>query len=814
MTSLPSHARAVIIGGGIVGCSVAYHLTRLGWREVVLLERARLTSGSTHHAAGLVGQLRSDASVTQLLKHSVELYAALEAETGQATGWKGNGGLRLACTSERMTELARQATTARSFGLEMHLLSPREARELWPAMDISDVVGAAYLPGDGQINPSDVTQALAKGARAGGVRIVEDCPVKAIRVRAGRVAGVVTPLGEISAEVVVNCAGQWAREVGRLAGVNVPLTSVQHQYIVTEPIDGLPRDLPTLRDPDRLVYFKEEVGGLVMGGYERDPAAWAEKGIPDGFQFTLLDPDWDRFEPLMAHALERVPALEHVGVRELVNGPEAFTPDGNFILGESPELRGFFVAAGFNAFGIASAGGVGRTLAEWIVAGAPEMDLRVVDIRRFAPHHRDENWVRARSLELYAKHYAIAWPGEEHASGRPLLTSPLYERLRAARACFGEKGGWERPNWFAPEGVVPEDRYSFGRPNWFEPVGAEHRACRERAALFDLSSFAKFRLTGRDAEAALQWVAANDVAVTPGRVVYTQMLNARGGVECDLTVTRIAPDAYYIVTGTAFRTRDFAWIRENLPQGLDARLEDMTEELGVLALMGPRSREILARVTQADLSDTAFPFMAAREIWIAGVRVWALRVTYVGELGWELHAPCEGLPAVYDALHAAGAPLGLVNAGYRAIESLRLEKGYRAWGAELTSDTTPLEAGLRWAVKLDRDVPFLGREALVAVAGRDPAKRLVCFTVADPEIVLLGRETIYRDGARVGWLSSGGWGYTVGANIGYGYVRREQGVSRDFLRSGSYELDVAGRRVPATVHFAPLYDPANTRVRA
>src|SRR6266404_2002040 len=634
MATLPSEARAVIIGGGIIGCSTAYHLARLGWRDVVLIERHKLTSGSTWHAAGLVGQLRSSANITQLLKYSVELYDRLEEETGQATGWKRNGGLRLACSAERLTEIRRQATTAHSFGLEMHLLTPAEAKRLWPIMDVSDLVGAAFLPTDGQANPADIAQALAKGARQGGVTIIEDCPVTGIVTDRGRAAGVTTRHGTIAAEIVVNCAGQWARQLGRLAGVSVPLQSVQHQYMVTEPIDGVPRDLPTLRDPDRLIYFKEEVGGLVMGGYEPNPIAWAERGVPEDFHFALLDSDWEHFEPMMAQALARVPALETVGIKRLINGPESFTPDGNFILGEAPELPGFFVGAGFNAFGIASAGGAGRALAEWIAAGEPPMDLWPVDIRRFAELHRDDRWVLTRTLEAYGKHYTMAWPHEEHESGRPLRVSPLYQRLKERGACFGSKLGWERPNWFAPAGTVPRDAYSYGRQNWFSAVGEEHRATRERVALFDQTSFAKFLLIGRDVEAALSWICANDVARPPGALVYTQMLNRRGGIECDLTVSRLTEESYYIVTGTGFAMRDFAWIRRNIPDGLDARLIDVTSAYAVLALMGPLARTVLSAVTDADLSNEAFPFGSWREIMIAGSPVRALRVTYVGELGW------------------------------------------------------------------------------------------------------------------------------------------------------------------------------------
>jgi sarcosine dehydrogenase len=813
VASFPTHARIVIIGGGIIGCSTAYHLATLGCQDVIVLERKKLTSGSTFHAAGLVGQLRNNANITQLLKCSVDLYSRLEKENDQATGWKMVGGLRLACNEARMIELKRQATTAHSFGLEMQLLTPTEAQELWPLMDISDLVGAAYLPTDGQANPSDITQALAKGARNGGVRIIEDCAVDAVHVKNGRVTGVATKDGDIHCERVVNCAGQWAKEVGRLAGVVVPLQSVQHQYMVTEPIEGVRRDLPTLRDPDRLIYFKEEVGGLVMGGYESNPIPWALAGIPQDFHFTLLNEDWDHFEPLMQHALARVPALEHAGVKQLINGPEAFTPDGNFILGEAPEVRGFFVGCGFNAFGIASGGGAGQALAHWIVHGHPPFDLWPVDIRRFARLHGDEAWVRARTLELYAKHYGIAWPQEEHESARPVRMSPLYQRLKSQRACFGSKMGWERPNWFAPQGIEPRDRYSFTQANWFAAVGEEHRTCRERAALFDASSFAKFILVGRDAEAVLSWICANNVSRPPGRITYTQMLNDRGGIECDLTVTRLAEDSYYIVTGTGFVTHDFAWIARNIPEDADAHLLDVTTQFATLSLMGPRARDVLQQVTEDDVSNAAFPFGTAKQIRIAGAPVRALRLTYVGELGWELHIPGEYAVTVYDLLMQAGRAYGLVNAGYRAIESLRLEKGYRAWGADIGPDYTPIEAGLGWAVKLKSETPFQGREALLAQQRDGVRKRLACFTVDDTDPVLLGRETIYRDGKRVGWLSSAGWGYTVGKHIGYGYVRHDGGVDSEFLRSGRYELEVAGRRTPCTVHLTPLYDPQMEQIK-
>ena len=816
MSELPSSAKIVIIGGGIVGCSVAYHLGKMGLTDVLLLEQGKLTCGSTWHAAGLVGQLRTSANITQLLGYSVELYDRLEQETGLATGWKRNGGLRLACNAERWTEVKRQATTATSFGLEMHLLSPKEAQELWPLMHVDDVVGAAFLPTDGQASPSDIAMSLAKGARQNGVTIAEGVKVTGIEVEAGRVRAVVTDKGRIACEKLVICAGQWSREIGRKAGVNIPLVSVQHQYLITEQIDGVTPTLPTLRDPDRLTYWKEEVGGLVMGGYEPNPKPWAVDGLPGRFEFQLLDDDLEHFEPLLELAAGRVPAMQTAGIKQFINGPESFTPDGNFILGEAPEVRGIYVGAGFNAFGIAAGGGAGMALAEWVAKGVPPFDLWPVDIRRFGKNHLDTNWVRTRTLEAYAKHYTMAWPYEEYRSGRPLRRSPLYDRLKSEGACFGEKLGWERPNWFADvaRGEKPEDHYSYERQNWFDAVGREHAACRERVAVFDQTSFAKFMLVGRDAEQALSWISANDVAKPPGHLIYTQMLNERGGIECDLTVGRLSPTEYYIVTGTGFATHDFDWISRSIPAGLDARLIDVTSSHAVLSVMGPRSRDVLKGLTEHDISNTGFPFGRVKRMTIAGAPLLALRVTYVGELGFELHIPVEFAVSVYDALMEAGQLQGIANAGYRAIESLRLEKGYRAWGAEIGPDHTPLVAGLGWAVKLKSSTPFQGRGALEAQAKGKLPRLLAGFTT-DPSIVLLGRETIYRDGKRVGWLTSGGYGYTVGRSIGYGYVRDpENGVDRASVLSGRYELEVATTRVPAEVFLDPLYDPTMSRIKS
>lgn len=808
--SLPASSKTIIIGGGIVGCSTAYHLAQMG-QEVLLLEKAALTSGSTWHAAGLVGQLRSSANITQLLGYSIELYNKLEEETGLATGWKMNGGLRLACSAERWTEVKRQATTAHSFGLDMQLLTPQEAQDLWPLMDISDVVGAAFLPTDGQASPSDITQALAKGARAKGAVLKENTPVTEILTEGGVLTGVRTADGDIACEKLVLCCGQWTRELAKSVGVTVPLVSVEHQYLITEPFD-VPSNLPTLRDPDRLTYYKEEVGGLVMGGYEPNGIPWAEKGIPDPFDFQLLDSNFDHFEQLIELSLPRVPKLETAGVKQLINGPESFTPDGNFILGEAPEMNNVFIGAGFNAYGIAAGGGAGMALAEWVANGAPPYDMWPVDIRRFGRPHTDTDWVRTRTMEAYGKHYTMAWPSEEHDSGRPCRRSPLYQTLKGAGAVFGEKLGWERPNWFAEAGEEARDIYTFERPNWHGPVGREHKAAREAAVLFDQTSFAKFILKGPDAEAALQWTAANRVDKPLGAIIYTQMLNDKGGIECDLTCVRTGYDEYYIVTGTGYATHDFDWIRRNIPEGMNAQLVDVTSSNAVLSLFGPKARDILAVVTNDDVSHESQPFGAAKQIGIAGCPVLAMRITYVGELGWELHLPTEYAQTVFDALHAAGAPHGLRNAGYRAIETLRLEKGYRAWSSDIGPDHTPDEAGLGWAVKMKSNIPFKGREAVAAQREGGVKKMLATFTT-DGGTILSGRETIYRNGKRCGWLSSGGYGHTLGHSIGMGYVRADQVVDKAYVLDGAYELEVATERVPAQITLAPLFDPKMERVK-
>lgn len=811
--ALPSHAQIIVIGGGIIGCSTAYHLARDHKADVILLEQGKLTSGSTWHAAGLVGQLRSSASITRVLKYSVELYKGLAAETGLDTGWKMTGCLRLATNQDRWTEYKRLATTARSFGMDMHLISPDEVKRMWPLMDVSDLVGASWLPTDGQASPSDITQSLAKGARMHGAKIREGVTVTGFTMAGNRITHVKTDQGDIACDKVVNCGGMWARELGAIAGITVPLQPIKHQYIVTEKIAGLAADAPTLRDPDRRTYFKEEVGGLVMGGYEPNPQSWVQGDIPKNWEFRLFDDDYDHFGQHLEQAIARIPALAETGVKQMINGAESFTPDGNFILGVGPECANMYVGAGFNAFGIASGGGAGWVLAEWVMSGEAPLDLWSVDIRRFSSLHKDRAWVAERTDEAYGKHYTIGFPHEEYTSGRPRITSPLYTRLQSQGAVFGSKLGWERPNWFAPKGVEARDNYSMGRQNWFDAVAAEHKHCREAVGIFDQSSFAKFELTGKDAARALDYICANHVTKAPGRLTYTQLLNSRGGIEADLTVARLTEDRFYIVTGTGFRTHDAAWIADHLPKG-DVQLTDITEDWGTLSLMGPKARDVLARVTSADVSNAAFPFGHVQELTIAGAQVRALRVTYVGELGWELHVPLTATGAVFDALMAAGADHGIRPLGYRAIESLRLEKGYRAWSADITPNDTPIEAGLGWAVKLGKGLDFMGRSALQAAAGKPLTKRLMSFTVDDPAAVLVGRETILRNGEAVGYLTSGGFGYTVGKSIGYGYVKHPDGVSDEWLATGSYELVVANEALPARIAMEPLYDPTNARVKA
>ncbi len=811
--SLPKETRVVIIGGGIVGCSLAYHLTKQGWRDVVLLERKKLTCGTTWHAAGLVGQLRATANMTRLAQYTAELFATLEQETGQATGFKQNGSISVATTEERFEEWKRGASMARTFGLDVEVISPGEMKERWPLLNVEDVVGGVWLPKDGQTNPIDTTVALAKGARAGGALIFEDTKVTAIHRASGRVTGVTTDRGDIEAEFVVNCGGMWAREVGLMCGVNVPLHACEHFYVLTEDMDGLSPDLPVLRDQDGCAYYKEDAGKLLLGAFEPNAKPWGMDGIPEDFAFDELPEDFDHFMPVLEGAMNRVPALQKVGIRKFFNGPESFTPDDRYMLGEAPELKNFFVAAGFNSVGIQSAGGAGKVLAQWMAEGHPPMDLWDVDIRRMFPFQGNPMYLHDRATEVLGLLYDMHWPYRQCVTSRGLRRSPLHDRLAARGACFGEVAGWERANWFAPEGVEPKYEYSFKRQNWFPYAAEEHKAVREAVALFDQTSFAKFLVQGRDAEAVLQRVCANDVAVPAGKVVYTQWLNERGGIEADLTVTRLAEDAYQVVTGAAVAGRDFNWLMRNIPDDAHCIATDVTSGSAVLSVMGPNSRALLAKLSDADLSNAAFPFGTAREIDLGMARVRAVRITYVGELGWELYVPSEFAPGVFDAILAEGDAFGLRLAGMHVLDSCRIEKAFRHWGHDITDEDTPLEAGLGFACRLDKNAAFIGRDALLRQKEAGLKKRLVQFALEDPEPLLYHNEPIYRDGEIVGYTTSGNYGHHLGAAIALGYVNHPDGVDADFVNSGRYEIEVACERFPARASLRPLYDPKAERVR-
>ncbi len=816
MTDLPTRARVVIIGGGVIGTSVAYHLARMGWTDVLLLEQGQLSCGTTWHAAGLVGQLRASESGTRLVQYSMELYESLEAETGLGTGFRRCGGVTVARTPDRLTQLKRTAATAAAYQLDCELITPERARELYPVMQVADLAGAIWLPGDGRANPTDLTAALARGARDRGVTIKERTRVTGIATRNGAVTGVRTGQGDVEAEVVVNCAGQWAKQVGAMCGVTVPLHSAEHFYVVTERIDGVHRDLPILRDPDGYTYIKEEVGGLLVGGFEPEAKPWvAPDQLPYPFEFQLLEEDWDHFEILMDSAVARIPALAETGIKMFYNGPESFTPDNQFILGEAPELRSFFVGAGFNSVGIASAGGAGRALAEWITGGEPDLDASAVDIRRFARFNGNNQWLHDRVSEVLGLHYAVPWPNRELASARPFRRSPVYHLLKQANACFGSRMGWERANFFAPTGENPALEYGWGQQNWQPWSSAEQRAARTSVALFDQTSFSKYLVTGPDAEPVLQWLCTADVAVAPGRTVYTGMLNARGTYEADITVTRLSATEFLLVSSAATTERDQDHIRRRMPAQARAALVDVTSAYAVYGVMGPKSRDLLTRLSRADFSDEAFPFGSSREIDLGYATVRATRITYVGELGWELYVPAEFAVGTYEDLVNAGADLGLVAAGYYAIESMRLEKAYRAFGRELTPDYHPVEAGLLFACKLQGSIPFLGREAVEQARAEGPRRRLVSLQLADPDAMIWGGELVLRDGIAAGQLTSGAWGEALRACVGLAYIRDPAGgvLTPDIVRSAGYQVNVGGRLYPATVHLRPPFDPAGDRVK-
>jgi glycine cleavage system T protein len=812
MTDLPSHAQVVIIGGGVGGASIAYHLTLMGWKDVVILERHELTAGSTWHSAGLVGQLRSDANLTRMMSYSTNLYRRLKDETGQDTGWREVGGVRLASSPERLEELKRLAGMARSFGMPMEMLTPKEAWNLFPLINLEGVLGAVYTPTDGVIDPTGLTNALAAGARHRGASIFTDTNVEKINLKDGRVDEVVTNRGTIKTEVVVNATGQWGGEVGKMVGLTLPVVPMAHLYIITRPIEGVGHDFPTLRDPDLLVYWREEVGGLVTGGYEREPEPFGLKGIPRDFKYQLLPPDWDRFAPLMENSIKRVPAVETAEIIQLLNGPEGFTPDGEFLLGPT-SVKGFWVACAFCAHGLAGAGGIGKAMAEWIIDGTPEWDVWRLDVRRFGSNYASQDFTVARTIETYSQYYDIHYPGEERLSRRGLRLSPTYYRLRDLGAVFGEKTGWERPNYFQPyeekarHGHEPKGWAHF---NWSRAIGYEHLMTREHAGLFDETSFNKIEVRGPGALAFLNYVCANNINQPVGSVVYTEALNKRGGIECDFTVTRIAEERFLIITGTAFGQHDMSWLRLNMPEDGSVTIEDVGSSYTCLGLWGPKARKILQKVTSADLSNEAFPYMTARYITVGDVPALALRVTYVGELGWEFYCPMEYGLRLWDTLWEAGAPEGMVAAGYKAIDTLRLEKGYRYWGSEISPDYTPFEAGLGFAVKMDKG-DFQGREALLKQKQEGLKRKLCCLTLADNRVIALGKEPVRQAGKTeiISWVASGGFGYSVNESIAFTYLPVE------YARTGTkLEIEFFGETVAAEVKPSPLWDPKGERIRA
>ena len=815
--SLPARADVVIIGGGIVGTSIAYHLTKIGIANVVLLERKQLTSGTTWHAAGLVGQLRASRNLTELAKYTTGLFEGLEKETGQATGFKQNGSISIALSDGRFEELKRGASMAKNFGLAVDVITVGEIRKRVPHYNLEGAVGGVFLPKDGQVNPIDITQAMAAGARSRGCRIVENTKVLRIIVENGKAAGVETPSATIRADKVVIASGMWSRDLGRSIGVNIPLHACEHFYIVSEPIAGLPRDMPVVRVPDECTYYKEDAGKLMVGAFEPRAKPWGFDGIPEDHSFETLPEDMDHFEPILTAAINRVPLLETAGIQLFFNGPESFTPDVRYYLGEAPEVRDLFVAAGFNSIGIQSSGGAGLVLSQWIKNGHPPMDVNAMDIRRIHPFQSVKRYVRDRASESLGLLYAMHWPYRQAETARGVRRSPFYAQLKDLGAVYGEVNGWERPNWYARDGVKPEYEYSYGRQNWFPCADYEAKQLMSNCAFFDQSSFAKFRVEGKDSCSVLNRISANNVDVAPGRIVYTQWLNQRGGIEADLTVTRLSETEFMVVTGSLPQTRDFSWLKRHIADGAHCIATDITSGLPMIAVMGPKSRTLLEKLSGADLSNAAFPFGTSQEIEIGYARVRASRITYVGELGWELYILAEFAPHVFEMLWAEGRAFGLTPAGMHTMNNCRMEKAYRHWGHDMSDEETPLEAGLGFAVSWDKKGGFIGKEALEKQRARTvQPKRLVCLALADNSVsapMIYHEEPIYRNGAIVGSTTSGAWGQRVNLSLGLGYVKNEAGVSNDWIDSGKWEVEVAWKRYAADVQLNGFYDPKGEKTK-
>ncbi|MEO1686489.1 MAG: FAD-dependent oxidoreductase [Pseudomonadota bacterium] len=813
MADLPSSARAVVIGGGVSGCSVAYHLAKLGWTDVVLLERRQLTCGTTWHAAGLIGQLRPNQNMTRLAKYSTDLYEELETETGIATGFRQCGSITVALTDDRREELLRTASLARVFGVDVEDLSPGEVKDLYPHLNIDGVTAGVHLPKDGQIDPANVAHALARGARDRGARIVENVEVTGVVTQGGRVTGVDWVNGEaagrIQADVVVNCGGMWGRELAAKNGVGLPLHACEHFYIVSEPIEGLSQ-LPVLRVPDECAYYKEDAGKMMLGAFEPRAKPWGMDGIPKDFCFDQLPEDFDHFEPILEQAVNRMPMLAEAGIHTFFNGPESFTPDDRYYLGEAPGLKGYWVAAGYNSIGIVSSGGAGMALAHWIEDGEPPFDLWDVDIRRAQPFQRNRRYLKERVSETLGLLYADHYPFRQPETARGVRRSPLHEHLKSRGAVFGETAGWERANWFAAEGEAPEYRHDWQGQNWFANARAEHMAMREGVGLLDMSSFGKIRLQGRDALKAIERLCGARMDVEPGRIVYTQMLNRRGGIECDLTVTRLAEDLFFLVVPAATLQRDLAWIRRHT-QDDNVVATDMTSAEAVLPLMGPKARDVLAACSPDDFSNDVHPFGLAREIEIGMGLARAHRVTYVGELGWEIYVSTDMAAHVLETLLEAGAPHGLKLCGLHAMDFCRIEKAFRHYGHDITDEDHVLEAGLGFAVKPDKG-DFIGREAVLRKKEAGLERRLLQFKLDDPDAFLFHNEPVLRDGEIVGFLTSGGYGHALGAAVGLGYVPcTRPGEPPAEMLASRYHVEIAGRRVAAQASLKPLYDPKSER---
>ena len=813
--NLPKHAQVVIIGAGIAGCSTAYHLTELGWKDVVLIDRKTISGGTTWHAAGLLTQLRNTKTTIEIARYGLELMPTLEKKTNHPTGFKKTGSISIAKTKGRMDELNKIAALGRAFDIEVHSMSPGEASKMWPLMETKDLIGALYIPNDAQIHPALATLAFAKQAKNNGAKIIENIKVNGIETTNNKVSKVLTESGDIECEYVVNSAGMWANRIGEMCNVKIPLHAAEHMFLVTNQLD-IPEDLPCLRDPDEQIYFRhdpEQTGGILMGGFEKNAKPLVQSDLPENYHFGLLEPDWNHFKVFWESATSRVPKMKEVGINRLYVSAESFTPDNNYILGESPEVRNFFVAAGLNSNGIAGGPAVGKITAEWIVNGHPTSDVVDADIKRFSSFSNNAKYLYDRTKENVGTLYGMHWPHLQPKTASTIRHSPIHSEVKKLGACFGVMSGWERANWFAPKGVKPEYEYSYQRQNWFKFSENEHNTVRNQSGLFDQSSFAKFLLQGNDAESVLQRICANQMNVPIGKIVYTAMLNSRGGIESDVTITKLSETSFMIITGPGVSSRDFYWIESHINENEHAILTDVTSSYGVLSLMGPKSRKILEKLTPNNVSNETFPYMTSQQIEIGYAKIIASRVTYVGELGWELYIPAEFMKSILPIFLEEGKSQGMCLAGYHALDSLRVEKAYRSWGHDITYLDTPIEAGLNFAVSMDKDT-FIGKQALIEQKkNKVRQKRLAVFILRDSEPLLLGDEPIFRNGKLVGIITSGNFGHSIGKSVGLGYIENESGVNIEFLQTGDFEIQIGLKKYAVDVQFKPAYDPKNEKVK-